>query len=100
MEQFGLPVVGQGIDTDQLSASLLGDGLCVASVKLGLDEDNLDIMRLAKLAKRLYAGCRGLLAVALNGYLCEAVVAGQVAECRVVNHEGTRGLRLREERLQ
>ena len=90
-------MVGQRIDTHNARTRLLGDGLCAPTVELWLDKNHLDIILLTKFAQLLHAGSRRLLAIRLNGNLRQAIVACKVGEGWVVNHEGTRGLGLREQ---
>lgn len=93
IQHFFLPVVAERVDGDYACAGLLRDGFGVALIKFRLHEDDLYVFGFAEVYQVFEVGGRGLFATFFDGNLVQVVVAGEVGEGGMVNHERFGGIR-------
>ena len=68
---------------------MLGDEFGIAAVKFRLYEDDMYIFAAAGINQGFQMCRRRFFATGFDGNLMQSVVAGEIRECRVVNHKGT-----------
>ena len=67
---------------------MLGDEFGIAAVKFRLYEDDMYIFAAAGINQGFQMCRRRFFATGFDGNLMQSVVAGEIRECRVVNHKG------------
>ena len=75
------------------SINMLGFVFGMAAVEFRLYKDDAYLLLLAGVYQALQMGGGGLLSTCLDRNLVQVVVAGKVGKCRMINHEGTVGIR-------
>ena len=75
-----------------MNVQFISDELGISLVELLLHEDGVYVLFPASLHQGFQLGGRRFLAPFLDAELLQSIITGKIAECRMINQEGTVGI--------